>query len=51
MEGILLDEAPIIPLYFYVSHNMIKPEIQGFHDTLLDVHPLHRIRRASGNAP
>lgn len=50
-EKIMLDEAPILPLYFYVSHNMVKPEVQGFHDTLLDVHPLHRILRASGNAP
>lgn len=50
-EEILLEEAPILPVYYYVSHNMYRSELQGVHPTLLDIHPLHRVVRASGHAP
>jgi oligopeptide transport system substrate-binding protein len=42
-ERILLDELPIIPIYFYVSKNMVKPYVRGWYNTLLDVHPLNTI--------
>lgn len=50
-EAIVLDEAPIVPIYFYVSHNMYRPDVRGVHDNIQDIHPLHRVRRASGAAP
>lgn len=43
-ETILMDELPIIPIYFYVSINMVHPEVQGFAPTLQDVHPLMNLR-------
>lgn len=39
-EAILLRELPIIPVYYYVSKDMIKPYVRGFHANLRDEHPL-----------
>jgi oligopeptide transport system substrate-binding protein len=39
-EKILLEEAPILPLYHYVSHNMFRPHVKGIHPNVLDIHPL-----------
>jgi oligopeptide transport system substrate-binding protein len=39
-ETILLDEAPIIPIYYRVSKNMVRPYVSGFYENLQDVHPL-----------
>jgi ABC-type oligopeptide transport system substrate-binding subunit len=42
-ETILNDELPIIPMYYYMSKNMVKPYVRGFYNNLLDVHPLYRL--------
>jgi ABC-type oligopeptide transport system substrate-binding subunit len=42
-ERILMDELPIIPLYFYVSKSMVQPYVRGFYGNLLDNHPLRSI--------
>ena len=34
---------PIIPVYFYVSRNMVRPRVRGFYNNLQDMHPLQRI--------
>lgn len=39
-ERLLLDEAPIAPLVQRVNINMVSPRVTGFHDNLLDLHPL-----------
>jgi oligopeptide transport system substrate-binding protein len=39
-EQILMDELPILPIYFYVSKNMVNPKVKGFTSTLQDIHPL-----------
>jgi len=39
-ERILMDELPILPIYFYVSKNMVKPHVRGFYNNIQDVHPL-----------
>ena len=43
-ETILATELPIIPLYFYTSAELCKPEIEGFHPTAQDMHPLQSMR-------
>ncbi len=43
-EGILMDEQPIIPVYFYVSVNMAQTNVKGFFANIQDLHPLHLIR-------
>jgi oligopeptide transport system substrate-binding protein len=53
-EQILMDELPIIPIYYYVDKNMVRPYVRGFHHNLLDNHPLYRLsldRPASDSAP
>lgn len=39
-EQILIQEQPIIPIYHYVSKNMVRPYVKGFKNNLLDLHPL-----------
>jgi ABC-type oligopeptide transport system substrate-binding subunit len=35
-EGILLEELPVIPIYFYVSKNLVSTKIRGWQDNLLN---------------
>jgi oligopeptide transport system substrate-binding protein len=37
-ERILMDELPVIPLYYYVSKNMIRPYVRGFYPNPQDLH-------------
>ncbi len=39
-EAILMDELPIIPIYFNVDKNMIRPYVRGLYRNVLDDHPL-----------
>jgi|UniRef100_UPI004049B353 oligopeptide transport system substrate-binding protein len=38
-ERILLDDAPIIPIYYYTTVRLIHPAVHGWYPTLLDHHP------------
>ena len=38
-EAILLDEMPIIPIYFYTHVAARRPEVKGWWPTILDNHP------------
>jgi oligopeptide transport system substrate-binding protein len=37
-ERLMLADAPLIPIYFYVSKHLVKPWVQGWQDNLLDYH-------------
>jgi len=37
-EAILLDQLPILPLYGYVSQNLVNPRLGGFHANIQDEH-------------
>jgi oligopeptide transport system substrate-binding protein len=39
-ERILMEELPILPIYFYVSKNMVQPYVRGFYNNIQDVHPV-----------
>jgi oligopeptide transport system substrate-binding protein len=39
-ERILMDELPILPIYFYVTKNMVNPRVKGFSSNIQDIHPL-----------
>ena len=39
-ESILLEDAPILPLFHFGAVTLIKPEVDGFVDNALDVHLL-----------
>jgi oligopeptide transport system substrate-binding protein len=38
-EAILLDEAPLIPVYHYTHPFLLQPSVQGWYPTILDHHP------------
>lgn len=49
-ESKLINNYPIVPLYFFVSKHLVKPHIGGFEDNVTDRHPsrflfLNDIRR------
>ena len=38
-EQTLIDDYPIVPLYFFVGKHLVKPHITGFENNVLDRHP------------
>jgi oligopeptide transport system substrate-binding protein len=42
-ERLLMDEMPIIPIYYYISRNVVRPRVRGFYNNLQDLHPLSAI--------
>ena len=43
-EAILMAELPVLPIYYYVSAQMISPYVRGLYPNILDTHPLGPIR-------
>jgi oligopeptide transport system substrate-binding protein len=37
-ESVLMTEAPFIPLYYYTTIFLIRPEVRGYENNLLDEH-------------
>jgi oligopeptide transport system substrate-binding protein len=37
-ERRLLEEMPVMPIYYYVSKHLVKPQVRGWQDNLLDYH-------------
>jgi oligopeptide transport system substrate-binding protein len=42
-ERILLDEAPVLPLFTYVNKGMLSRKVKGWRPNILDQHPLKYI--------
>ncbi|MSR62472.1 MAG: peptide ABC transporter substrate-binding protein [Planctomycetes bacterium] len=38
-EALLLEELPILPIYSYVSQNLVNPRLDGFFANVQDTHP------------
>ncbi|TLY91439.1 MAG: peptide ABC transporter substrate-binding protein [Gammaproteobacteria bacterium] len=36
-ERLMLLDHPLIPLYFYVNKHLVKPEVQGWYDNVMNV--------------
>ena len=43
-ERLMLDDMPVIPLYFYVSKQMVKPWVDGFKANIMDHHQSRDLR-------
>jgi oligopeptide transport system substrate-binding protein len=55
-EAMLLADAPVAPLYFIASRNLVSPVIDGWIDNPNDAHPARQLcrlpqRGGSGSAP
>ncbi|MFN3511487.1 MAG: peptide ABC transporter substrate-binding protein [Phenylobacterium sp.] len=37
-ERVMLDDAPVAPIYFYVNKNLVSPRITGWVDNIVDHH-------------
>ena len=42
-EGIVMKELPILPIYFYKSVYLIRPEVKGWYPNKLDHHPYQHV--------
>ncbi len=42
-EAILLDDAPVLPVYFYTHAFLIHPSVKGWLPTILDHHPYKHV--------
>jgi oligopeptide transport system substrate-binding protein len=42
-EDILVEQAPIIPMYFYTRGNLRLTNVEGWYGNLLDIHPYNRV--------
>ncbi|MEX2608253.1 MAG: peptide ABC transporter substrate-binding protein [Kiritimatiellia bacterium] len=45
-EALLLEELPILPLYFGATQYLKDPRVEGWHENVLDWHPLRAVRFA-----
>ena len=34
----MLDDAPIVPIYFYVNKNLVSPRVTGWTNNITDWH-------------
>lgn len=52
-EELLLEEAPVMPIYFYSQFHLVRPEIRGWEMNIRDVHLLQYVWRepSMGGAP
>jgi oligopeptide transport system substrate-binding protein len=50
-ERLLLEDAPVIPLYHYNHVYLIQPSVRGWYPTLLDHHPYKYVWLAPSASP
>ncbi|BET69084.1 peptide ABC transporter substrate-binding protein [Opitutales bacterium ASA1] len=49
-DALLLEEMPVVPLYFYRKSHLVRPEVRGWYDNVLDHHPLRAVWLSGGDA-
>lgn len=47
-EQVLLDEVPVLPIYWYTRTYLIHPDVKNWHPLLLDNHPYKHIDLVAG---
>lgn len=42
-ENLLMEELPILPIYFYTRAYLVQPSVKNWHPNLIDVHPYNTV--------
>jgi ABC-type oligopeptide transport system substrate-binding subunit len=50
-EALIVDEAPMFPIFHYVAHNLVKPFVKGVYPNSRDIHPLQGVTLEGAGAP
>lgn len=37
-EQVMLDDMPIIPMWYFVTKNLVSPDVTGWEDNVMDIH-------------
>ena len=48
-ERVMLEDQPIIPIYFYVNARMVAEHVVGWQDNIMDHHPSRYVRILADN--
>ena len=48
-EAKILEDQPVIPIYFYVSKHLVAEGLEGWEDNVLDVHYSKDLRPSARN--
>jgi len=43
-ETVLLEDTPVLPIYWYTTNYLIRPEVKNWHPLLLNSHPFKFVR-------
>ncbi|MEO8224256.1 MAG: peptide ABC transporter substrate-binding protein, partial [Gammaproteobacteria bacterium] len=43
-ERVMLDDMPMLPIYYYVSKRVVKPWVVGYEDNIMDHHQSRFVR-------
>ena len=44
-ERLLLEEMPLIPIYYYTTQHLLNSNIKGWQDNVMDIHPSRYLRK------
>ena len=43
-EATFITDTPVLPIYFYTTNYLIRPEVKNWHPLLLNNHPFKFVR-------
>ena len=50
-EEVVLRDHPVIPIYFYINKHLVRPDVSGWNDNVLDIHLSRYLRLGQEGVP